>query len=183
LLLTEEDLKHEIGMGCLGHRKLCYSLIQKLKCKNVTPVDTAEDAPKTNMQTVALGNQLRFVDSQNGNTTSPIAGIEKMQIKSLQDSLQPIESKNMVVYLDRFLVGAKLWAEKNPSIYDNIMSKDQAMALYLYTQEWKFDPEQSLYYVLNQKLRKEDRNELKPFFPFLKLLLSSLECLPKYVER
>ena len=39
-------------------------------------------------------------------------------------------------------------------------------------------PLQLLYGKLNKLLRDEDRSKLKPFFPYLKLLLTALERLP-----
>jgi hypothetical protein len=45
---------------------------------------------------------------------------------------------------------------------------------------WKPDDE-CLYIALNATLRSEDRNKLKPWFPYLKLFLSALEQLsPKH---
>lgn len=40
------------------------------------------------------------------------------------------------------------------------------------------DPLQLLYGTLNKLLRDEDRSKLKPFFPYLKLLLTALQRLP-----
>ena len=41
-------------------------------------------------------------------------------------------------------------------------------------------PLQLLYGMLNKLLRDEDRAKLKPFFPYLKVLLTALERLPDF---
>lgn len=54
------------------------------------------------------------------------------------------------------------------------LDKDEAGALNLYTME------SELYPTLNKKLRDKDRPALKPFFPFLRLLLLARTKLPKF---
>jgi len=55
------------------------------------------------------------------------------------------------------------------------LDKDEAGALNLYTMESK------LYPTMNTCLRSRDRSQLKPFFPFLKLMLLARAKLPKFV--
>jgi len=45
--------------------------------------------------------------------------------------------------------------------------------------EWEPD-ETCLYRVLNEALSSEDRNKLKPWFPYLKLFLTALHKLPSF---
>ena len=52
------------------------------------------------------------------------------------------------------------------------MTDDQAAAIYLYTQDTP------VYRILNSALRERNRAVLLPFFPYLRLLLSALHCLP-----
>ena len=52
------------------------------------------------------------------------------------------------------------------------LSREEAMALHIYTQESRF------YKVLNASLRAQDRSEILPFFPYLKLVLRGLRKLP-----
>jgi hypothetical protein len=66
--------------------------------------------------------------------------------------------------------GAAL-AESDPHGLD----ADEAGALMLYTME------SELYPTLNRLLRQRDRQLLKPFFPYLLLLLTAQRKLPKYV--
>lgn len=54
------------------------------------------------------------------------------------------------------------------------LDADEAGALHLYTME------SELYPTLNRLLRSRERQLLKPFFPYLKLLLLARDKLPKY---
>ena len=54
------------------------------------------------------------------------------------------------------------------------LDADEAGALWLYTAE------SDLYPTLNQLLRTRDRSALKPFFPYLQLMLTARSKLPKY---
>jgi len=67
---------------------------------------------------------------------------------------------------------AKEWAEtyikKNPNI---MLSADQIASVYLYTTN-------SIYKLLNAILLDKDREKLKPWFPYLKLILTCLPLLP-----
>ena len=53
------------------------------------------------------------------------------------------------------------------------LTRDMAAAIYAYTIE------SPLYMHLNALLREENRSSLKPFFPYLRLLLTGLRRLPK----
>jgi len=55
---------------------------------------------------------------------------------------------------------------------------NEIAAINLYTQTWE-PLENSLYWIVNERLRAEDREKVKVFFPFLRLFLSGLEKLPK----
>ena len=61
--------------------------------------------------------------------------------------------------------------EKNGEL--GVLTRDMGAAIYLYTMESNF------YRQVNKLLRVEDRTALKPFFPYLRLLLVALRRLPK----
>jgi tetratricopeptide (TPR) repeat protein len=63
---------------------------------------------------------------------------------------------------------------KNPA---DGLTADESASIMLYTMSWK-PSHQCLYNVLNATLRSEDRNQLKPWFLYLKLLFTALERLP-----
>jgi hypothetical protein len=64
---------------------------------------------------------------------------------------------------------------------DNL-SPDESAAIMLYTTEWEPNSD-SLYFILNSTLRTEDRVKLKPWFRYLKLLLTALGRLPPIGSR
>ena len=57
------------------------------------------------------------------------------------------------------------------------LTHDEAGAIYLYTME--FQGSVSLYTVINAVLRSAERGKVKPYGPFLRLLLGGLEKLPR----
>jgi hypothetical protein len=59
------------------------------------------------------------------------------------------------------------------------LTQDESASIFIFTMEWEPD-ETCLYRVLNETLRSEDRNKLKPWFPYLKLFLTALYKLPSF---
>ena len=57
------------------------------------------------------------------------------------------------------------------------LTSDESAAIMLYTAEWQ-PYDHSLYCILNATLRTEDRHQLQPWFPYIKLLLTALSRLP-----
>ena len=92
--------------------------------------------------------------------------------------LVPLETavnsiKPLVHDLDRMV-----WlAKRNPMKVASDLTTDESAAIYLYTMQWA-DPWESLYVQLNRTLRNEERNNLKPWFLYLKLFLTALYKLP-----
>ena len=76
----------------------------------------------------------------------------------------PYINDNILYSLD----SAKNFLLENP---DSILNKDELAAIYLYTLE-------VLYRPLNAALNERDRDKIKPYFPYLKLMNSALEKLP-----
>lgn len=56
------------------------------------------------------------------------------------------------------------------------LTPDMSASIYLYTMQFGTEP--SLFQELNKTLRTENRQALKPWFPFLKLFLSASHTLP-----
>ena len=101
----------------------------------------------------------------------PIDGHEKMPLVSLEEAVEPL------VLLVRD-VRRRAWVVKqrcgNPA---DSLTPDESAAIMLYTTEWE-PTNDSLYFVLNSTLRTENRKKLKPWFLYLKLLLTALSHLP-----
>ena len=105
-------------------------------------------------------------------TLTPITGYSREPLVSLEKATEGL--KQLVPEIQTYVHVAKTRASK--SIKD--LPIDQSAAIALYTMEWS-PYDQSLYYILNKTLRTEDRRKLKPWFPYLKLILTGFSRLPK----
>ena len=102
---------------------------------------------------------------------APIQGYEKMPLVSLEKAVEPLVS--FVPQVNRMV-----WTVKQQCTAPaEGLTHDQSASIMLYSFEWS-PREESLYHVLNNYLRAADRNKLKPWFLYLKLLIYSLSKLP-----
>lgn len=103
----------------------------------------------------------------------PIEGYEKARLMSLDEAVKPL-----IPLFPEGDLQSKVWVVKelckNP---DDGLSQDESASIMLYTIEWT-PSEQSLYVILNKNLRSQDRNVLKPWFPYLRLFIGALLQLP-----
>ncbi|CAF4218012.1 unnamed protein product [Rotaria sordida] len=104
----------------------------------------------------------------------PVYGYHAEKLVSLEKALQPIEAH--INELPRFIKVAKDYCHF-PS--EHGLSHDQSAAVYIYTMEWG---ETTLYRVLNEALRAENRKALRIWFPYLKLFDTALDLLPTVKE-
>ncbi|CAF3730282.1 unnamed protein product [Rotaria sordida] len=105
----------------------------------------------------------------------PIQGYEKKPLVTLEEAVEPIVS--YVPDVKRMVYIAKMkCAELSPGG----LPIDRAASITLYSMEWEPQNE-CLYYVLNQTLRNENRQKLKPWFLYLRLILTALAQLPSSV--
>lgn len=115
----------------------------------------------------------RFLDAaeEPSQTLIPIEGYEKKELVPLEEAVEPI--KNMLYNPEVMLHTAT----KNSEEPCDGLSTDESAAIHLYTMQW---PEfhESLYELLNRTLRSSRRNDLKPWFSYLKLILTALHKLP-----
>jgi hypothetical protein len=120
------------------------------------------------------GHNRRFMDVKDEplRPMVPIKGYEKMPIVSLEEAVRPLVQ--IIPDLEQMVYTVKSLCDKSPS---GSLSLNQAAAIMLYTLEWELG-DGSFYRLLNQTLRNENRKALKPWFLYLKLLLSALELLP-----
>ncbi|CAF5079723.1 unnamed protein product [Rotaria magnacalcarata] len=101
----------------------------------------------------------------------PIAGYWAYDLLSLEESLEGFLPK--INELKRTIKEAKKYCTQ-PSPHN--LTRDESAALFLYTME---AGDHSFYRLLNQVLRKENRNEVIPWFSYLKLFDTALRKLPK----
>ncbi|CAF3731773.1 unnamed protein product [Rotaria sp. Silwood1] len=125
---------------------------------------------------VSITNEIsnaRFLDANKEphQMLLPIRGYEKEALLPLEETVKPINE--LLTDLDIMVDTAKQNSKK-PA--DGLTSNESA-AIHLYTMHWE-EPNVSLYTILNNILRSKRREPLKPWFRYLKLLLTALFKLP-----
>ena len=111
------------------------------------------------------------VDGEPCTMLTPIEGFSNSPLVSLEEAVEPLIS--IIHDVKARVIIAKEGAT-NPS---DDLSSDESASIALYTMEWE-PYTASLYYILNSALRNEDRQQLKPWFLYLKLILTALSRLP-----
>jgi hypothetical protein len=100
-------------------------------------------------------------------------GYEKYQLVSLEEAVQPLH--DLVPKIQDYVYVAKENSD-NPA---EGLTQDESASIKLYTMDW--EPfESCLHRQLNETLRSEDRQLLKPYFSYLKLMLTALHRLPSF---
>jgi hypothetical protein len=116
---------------------------------------------------------LRMVDivQEPLETLLPIEGYEKTPLVPLEEAVE-----TLVHLLPRVQTYAYVAKKKcqNPSDH---LTPDESASIMLYTMGWE-PANECLYVVLNATLRSKDRQKLKPWLFYLRLLLNALFCLP-----
>ncbi|CAF1279867.1 unnamed protein product [Adineta steineri] len=102
----------------------------------------------------------------------PIEGYEETPIIPLEEAVAPLVS--ILPKVQNYVYVAKQRCESIPA---DDLTQNESASIMLYSMEWE-PHEQCLYFTLNTTLRTEDRKKLKPWFSYLKLILTALEKLP-----
>ena len=102
----------------------------------------------------------------------PICGYEDMPLVSLEEAVEPLVP--ILPRIRDYVYVAKQRCEPVPA---DGLSRDESSSIMLYTMEWEPE-EKCLYFALNATLRSEDRRKLRPWFSYLKLILTALSQLP-----
>lgn len=101
----------------------------------------------------------------------PIQGYEHMPIVSLEEAIKPIHS--LVQDIEHMV-----WIVKqNCTDPKDGLNSDESAAIMLYTMEWE-PYHKSFYVALNAALRAVKRDELRPWFSYLRLVIHALQKLP-----
>jgi hypothetical protein len=100
----------------------------------------------------------------------PIQGYEDQPLLPLIETIKPISQ--LFNRIENYVFVA-LYNCQNPA---DGLDQQESASIHLYTMQFSSGP--SLYQLLNQSLRAENRDELKPWFLFLKLFLTALYKLP-----
>ncbi|CAF3100200.1 unnamed protein product [Rotaria sp. Silwood2] len=102
---------------------------------------------------------------------APIEGYENMPLVSIEDAVKPLLSIVPKVERNVYIVKQNC---KSPA---DGLTIDESASIMLYTYE-SMPHENSLYVILNETLRSEDRQKLIPWFSYLRLVLAALSRLP-----
>ena len=121
--------------------------------------------------TTSLMTRVFDVANETLDNTNPIYGLKKTPLLSLDAALQhsPIYD-NLTIGIRLALREADKRLKSGKEKY--IFSKDQIAAIQIYTQQ------SPLYGDLNTKLRSKNRQDLVPYFHYLKLFLTACYLLP-----
>ena len=110
--------------------------------------------------------------AESGKILTPIKGYEKKSLVTLEEAIEPIVS--LVPDVQHMAHVAKMRCAHPPA---DGLSLDESASIMLYTMEWN-PSKASFYYILNDTLRSENRQQLIPWFLFLKLILTAFARLP-----
>ncbi|CAM2725125.1 unnamed protein product [Rotaria socialis] len=119
------------------------------------------------------GVRSRFTDLSDepvDHMLAPIGGYQDRPLVSLSKAVEPVAG-----FFDKIEdhIFVALNNCQNPA---EELTQDESASIHLYTMQ--FDGGSSLYLLLNESLRAENRGELLPWFSFLKLFLTALHKLP-----
>ncbi|CAF3479879.1 unnamed protein product [Rotaria sp. Silwood1] len=106
------------------------------------------------------------------NDPSPIIGYAAEPILPLPLACAPLFDilYNLVFYV-------QLALDETPENPPNGLTVHESAAIRLYTLEWE-TPHKSLYSMLNYTLKSSNREELRPYFKYMKLFLTALAKIP-----
>lgn len=110
----------------------------------------------------------KFSEIQKTNR-SPIDGYQHFPIMTLEETIQKVVA--LVPGINEYVSIAKQECNQTSSW----LTHNESAAIYLYTMPIPF------FEQLNKALRDEDRDALKPWFPYLKLFIAALEKLPSTI--
>jgi hypothetical protein len=106
------------------------------------------------------------------NTLGPIIGYAQEPLLPLANACAPLV--DIVHDLFRYVSVA---LEDTPDEPANGLTRAESASICLYTMQWT-DEHRSLYSILNNTLRSADREDLRPWFKYLKLLLTAMVKIP-----
>ena len=115
----------------------------------------------------------RFTDVHNepvSKVLAPIADYEMKPLVSLEQAIEPVAQFFNGIEANTLMAKEKCLQPKEG------LTLDESAAIYLYTMQFEDGP--NLFEILNQNLRAEKRQHLKPWLTFLKLFLTALYKLP-----
>ncbi|CAF3919940.1 unnamed protein product [Rotaria sp. Silwood2] len=134
----------------------------------------AEDTNNITVPTATRNNRLIAVGGVTGikEDLDPVVGYAAEPLLPLHEACVPLSDilHNLSFYVDLAL-------NETPQEPPDSLTVDESAAIRLYTIEWE-KPHRSLYSMLNYTLKTAPREELRPYFKYMKLFLTALVKLP-----
>lgn len=126
----------------------------------------------------AANTMYRFADGfrEPCEMLSPIEGFGRVHVETLAEAI-----KTLLQIVPRIKTYFNVIQDSVTTVSDGL-TWDESASIALYTMEWSPFRE-SVYYLLNTNLRDKNRAALKPWFPYLKLLITALQRLPHSDKR
>jgi hypothetical protein len=166
------DQQHSVNIneeGTLDQRQVAVAMevsgnapgVILTKNRRVVEATTGE----ANLRTTNIINDVRA-------DLGPIVGYAEEPLLPLFKACAPLTD---IVHNIWFYVQMAL--HETPEAPPDGLTIDESAAIRLYTMEWD-GPHRSLYSMLNHTLKKDDREHLRPYYKYLKLLLTALVKLP-----
>jgi hypothetical protein len=126
------------------------------------------------VETVSVEHQLPIKNIANDITVDPgpITEYADEPLLPLSKACAPLTDilHNLSFYVQMAL-------DETPEEPPDGLTIDESAAIRLYTIEWD-KPHRSLYSMLNRTLKKDNREQLRPYFKYMKLFLTALAKLP-----
>ena len=113
------------------------------------------------------------------NTTNNINQNIDPIVEYTAESLLPLAKAcaPLVDIIHDLLFYVQMVLEETPDEPPDGLTVDESAAIRLYTVEWP-KPHRSLYSMLNYTLKNDNREDLRPYFKYMKLLITALVKLP-----
>lgn len=171
LRLVVEDhieIRHpafEVSIG--GNEEANYDQ-EQFKSDTIDENKTMEETNTEKDDHITAKNNMNDDASQLG----PIVGYAAEPLLPLVKACAPLS--NIVHDLPKYV---QLALNETPEEPPDGLTIDESAAIRLYTFEWE-RPHRSLYSMLNHTLKYNSREELRPYFKYLKLFLTALAKLP-----
>ena len=136
--------------------------------------NTIHDSNGNHSQAMAIGKNLIETDMVHDikATAGPIVDYADEPLLPLVKACAPLIG--IIHDLSKYV---QLALNETPEQPPDGLTIDESAAIRLYTLEWE-GPHRSLYSMLNHTLKKETREELRPYHKYLKLFLTALIKLP-----
>ncbi|CAF3320031.1 unnamed protein product [Rotaria sp. Silwood2] len=134
--------------------------------------DMPEGAQEIEQAVLEQNKKLTSDTEKHGTDADPIIGYAEEPLLPLTDACAPL---NDILYNLSYYVNMAL--EETPAQPPDELTIDESAAIRLYTIEWEA-PHRSLYSMLNRTLKSCSREELRPYFRYMKLFLTALVKLP-----